>query len=75
MNALFTLVAELKVPGRKAKAYEQQFVRTMIFEKLKSDDPVFVIDGVKFEFSPGACVDLWNFKSALVNVYNTLDPE
>lgn len=51
------------------------FVRTMIFEKLKSDDPVFLIDGVKYEFSPAACVDLWNFKSALVNVYNTLDPE
>jgi hypothetical protein len=44
------MVQELKVPGRKAKIYEQQFVRTMFFEKCEH----FSIDGTMYNLSNAA---------------------
>jgi hypothetical protein len=63
------MVQELKVPGRKAKAYEQQFVRTMFFEKKEAVN----IDGNNYPISTGAGVELWTCKSSIVDIFNYLD--
>jgi hypothetical protein len=44
------MVNELKVPGRKAKAYEQQYIRTMFFEKVEH----ITMDGVNYVLSNAA---------------------
>jgi len=49
-DSLFEMVQELKVPGRKAKAYEQQFIRTMFFEKCEH----FTIDGTMYNLTNAA---------------------
>ena len=63
------MVQELKVPGRKAKAYEQQYCRTMFFEKKEE----VTIDGSKYQISNGAMVELFNCKSSVVDILNFLD--
>ena len=75
LDAMHQLVAEMKVPGRKAKSYEQMYVRTMIFDKIPSDAPNYVIDGVKYDFTSSAAVDTFKYKGFLVEVYNYLDPQ
>ena len=50
-------------------AYEQQFVRTMFFEKVEKK----FIDGTEYTVSNAAMVDTWNCKEALVDIYNMLD--
>ena len=62
---------DLKVPGRKAKAYEQQYVRTMFFDKVET----VTIDGNFHELSNAAKFETYNCKNALVEIYNYLDPE
>ena len=39
--------SKMKVPGRKAKSYEQMYVRTMMFEKKEK----VVIDGITYDIS------------------------
>ena len=68
-DSLFEMVQELKVPGRKAKAYEQQYCRTMFFEKKEE----VTIDGSKYQISNGAMVELFNCKSSVVDIFNFLD--
>jgi hypothetical protein len=70
LNALFEMIQDLKVPGRKAKLYEQMYVRTMFFEKCESLN----IDGKVYDISNGAMVDMWNCKEACVGIYNMLEP-
>jgi hypothetical protein len=65
---VFDLVEGLKVPGRKAKAYEQTFVRTMFWEK--KDPPKKIIDGKEYEFSTAANIDCFNCKEKLVEITN-----
>ena len=50
-------------------AYEQQYCRTMFFEKCE----FMFIDGVKYPISNAAQVELWTCKSKIVEIYNTLD--
>ena len=69
LNALFEMIQDLKVPGRKAKLYEQMYVRTMFFEKCESLN----IDGKVYDISNGAMVDMWNCKEACVGIYNMLE--
>ena len=71
LDAKFQMVQDLKVPGRKAKAYEQMYVRTMFFEKCESLN----IDGKVYDISNGAMVDMWNCKEAIVEIYNVLAPD
>lgn len=68
LNAMFEMIQDLKVPGRKAKSYEQMYVRTMFFEKCESLN----IDGKVYDISNGAMVDMWNCKEAIVEIYNVL---
>lgn len=49
LNNIFKLVETLKVPGRKAKQYEQFVFRTMVFKRLQED--FIEIDGIKYEVS------------------------
>ena len=49
-DSLFEMVQELKVPGRKAKIFEQQFIRTMFFEKCEH----FSIDGTNYPLTNAA---------------------
>ena len=70
LDAKFQMVQDLKVPGRKAKAYEQMYVRTMFFEKCESLN----IDGKVYDISNGAMVDMWNCKEACCDIYRVLDP-
>jgi len=69
LNAKFEMIQDLKVPGRKAKLYEQMYVRTMFFEKCERLN----IDGKVYDISNGAMVDMWNCKEACVGIYNMLD--
>lgn len=50
--------------------YEQQYVRTMFLEKCEKK----TIDGVTYEITNNTQVEMWNCKSKLVELYNTLDP-
>ena len=50
-------------------AYEQQFVRTMFFEKVEKK----FIDGTEYTVSNAAMVDTWNCKEALVDIYNMVE--
>ena len=71
LDALFQMVTDLKVPGRKAKEYNQKFVRTMFFEKSET----VTFDGHTYEVTPNARFETYNSKVALVEIFNTLDPE
>ena len=72
---MFQLVADMKVPGRKAKAYEQQFVRTMIFDKIDAAAPKYIIDGIVYELTSVAANDTFKYKSNLVEIFDFVDPE
>jgi len=65
------MIADLKVPGRKAKEYNQKFVRTMFFEKSET----VTFDGHTYEVSPNARFETYNSKAAMVDVFIMLDPE
>jgi len=71
LSELYKLVQILKVPGKKAKSYEQTYVRTMFFEKCS----VFQIDGKTYNISMASEVQLWNCKSRIVEIYNYFDPD
>ena len=71
LNALFKMVQDLKVPGRKAKEYNQKFIRTMFFEKTET----VTFDGVTYDVSPNARFESYNSKLALVEIYSFCDPE
>lgn len=66
---MFELGSELKVPGRKAKSYEQDYIRTMFMVKQEEIE----IDGVKYEISNSANVENYNCRFAFVEFYNLLD--
>lgn len=53
------------------------YVRTMIFDKIKSDgaEPKYTIDGITYDLTAVAANDTFKYKSCLVDVYNYLDPE
>ena len=50
-------------------AYEQQYVRTMFFEKVEK----IVIDGNMFEISNNTGVEIFNCKERMVDIKNHLD--
>jgi hypothetical protein len=60
------------VPGRKAKAYEQMYVRTMFFDKTNPEVP-FKIDGVDYWITGAGQNDMWGCKEAIVQIFNDLD--
>jgi hypothetical protein len=64
-------VQELRVPGRKAKAYEQKYCRTMFFEKVE----FISIDGTMYLISNPAQVEMWVCKTSIVDIYNYMDPD
>ena len=59
-----------KIP-RKAKQYEQKYVRTMYFAKL--DDENTVIDGVSYKVSPESNNNNFTCRDNLFQVYNLFD--
>ena len=69
------MVAELKVPGRKAKSYEQQYVRTMIFDKIDASHPHYTIDGIKYDLTSVAVIDTFKYKGFLCEIYDFVDPD
>ena len=66
---MFELGSELKVPGRKAKSYDQEYCRTMFMVKQEEIE----IDGVKYEISNSANVENYNCRYCFVEFYNLLD--
>lgn len=70
LDSMYELFNELKVPGRKARSYEQMYVRTMFFphvDKIK-------IAGKNYDISNNAKQDMWNCRTCLVELYNFFDP-
>ena len=55
---MYELFNELKVPGRKAKNYDQMYVRTMFFAHVDKIN----IGGKKYDISNNAKQDMWNCK-------------
>lgn len=47
LEELYKLVTIMKVPGKKAKSYEQQYCRTMFFDKVEK----ITIDGKTYEIT------------------------
>lgn len=86
LDELFKLVADLKVPGKKAKGkllvfiidnyyfveYSQMYVRTMFFDKT-NPEVAFKIDGNDYWITGAAQNDMWGCKEALVEIFNFLD--
>jgi hypothetical protein len=79
LKELLDMMVQLKVPGRKAKGkyycliltvYEQQYCRTMFFEKVEKKQ----IDGVWYDITNNTQVEIWNCKSKIVEIFNYLDP-
>ena len=70
LDSMFQLVQDIKVPGKKAKGYEQQFVRTMIFDKIDAAAPSYTIDGIKYELTSVAANDTFKYKSNLVEIHD-----
>jgi hypothetical protein len=71
LEEMYKMVAILKTPGKKAKSYEQQYCRTMFFEKCEK----FAIDGRTFEITNNTQVEIWRCKEKLVDIYNYFDPD
>ena len=69
LEALFKMVQKLKVPGRKAKSYEQQYIRTMFLEKCEK----ITIDGKTYEISNPTQVEIWNCKGKLCEIFQRFD--
>jgi len=61
----------MKVPGRKAKSYEQKYFRTIFFTKNQEK----TIDGTTFVLTNDTKVHIWNSKQAIANIEILLDPE
>lgn len=59
------MVQTMKVPGRKAKAYEQRVMRTMFFERCES----IKIDGKLYEVSNASNVDHFNCKQHMCQIW------
>lgn len=70
LDATWNMMVVIKVP-RKAKQYEQKFVRTMYFERLEDENTV--IDGVAYKVSTEATNNNFNCRSALFEIYNLFD--
>lgn len=64
LTALHKCVAVLKVPGRKAKQYENPKVRTMFFENAVK----MSIDGVVYEISLSSKTDMFNNRMSLYEI-------
>jgi len=64
LNKLHAMVAALKVPGRKAKSYEQMYIRTMFFEKCEK----IKIDDFFFEIPNSCNVDMVNCKNQFADI-------
>jgi hypothetical protein len=58
------MVQVLKVPGKKAKSYEQQYVRTMFFENVEK----MMIDGTEYEIPNSCKVDMVKCKEKLFDI-------
>lgn len=71
LELLFKIVAVMKVPGRKAKSYEQKYFRTIFFTKNQEK----TIDGTTFTVTNDTKVHIWNSKQAIANIEIHLDPE
>ena len=50
------------------------YIRTMFFEDVK-DPGDYWIDGQKFNIQNGTRTEIYNCKSAIVEIYNKLDNE
>lgn len=70
LNSLFKMVQDLKVPGRKAKEYNQKYCRTMFFEKTET----VTFDGVTYDVSNNGRLESYKSREALVEIYNYCDP-
>ena len=71
LEEIHALGAVFKVP-RKAKQYEQKFVRTMFFIHIKQGDE-HEIDGVKYKISMPANVENFNCRSALFEIHQAFE--
>ena len=79
LKEMFELGSVLKVPGRKAKckdvilisiAYEQQYLRTMFFDKCEKKK----INETTYEITNATQVEIWNCKQMIVDIYTVIDP-
>lgn len=61
---LHNMVQVLKIPGRKAKSYDQQYIRTMFFENVET----IKIDDFFFEIPNSCKVDMVNCKDSLYQI-------
>lgn len=64
LNALHECTAVLKVPGRKAKSFENSKLRTMFFENKEK----ITMDGNHYEISTSAKTDMYNLRMELYNL-------
>merc|ERR1712110_216831 len=65
------LVEVLKVPGRKAKSYDQSMFRTMVFKNLRED--YIDIDGVRHEVTPSWNSDHFACKETFLNIVRHIE--
>ena len=63
-TALWETTRDLKVPGRKAKSFEQKNIRTMYFDNVESKS----IDGKTYELSMAAKTAIYNCKMKLYEI-------
>ena len=70
-DELFSLMQFMKV-SKKAKAYEQKFIRTMYFERLEKGNEVF-IDGNPYQISMQANVENFNCRQAIFEIHNLFE--
>jgi len=66
LSAFFKLTELLKVPGRKAKSYDQFIFRTMVFRRLTDD--FIVIDGERHEVPASINFDHFDCKEKFLNI-------
>jgi len=66
LNKWFKMMEALKVPGRKAKSYEQNILRTMFFRRCE----VLEIDGKSYVFSNSAMLDHYKCKEIIVGIWD-----
>lgn len=71
LEELFKMVAIMKVPGRKAKSYEQCYFRTMFFDNLEK----ITIDGKTYDITNNTRVECNNCKEKIFEIYNYFDPD
>ena len=51
--------------------YEQQYIRTMFFDKVEKKS----LDGVMYEITNGTQVEIWNCKQQIVDIYTYVEPD